>query len=132
MNTISIHEKEKEKYNFGLKRICVLFSNQGRAHKLSTNYMYTQIISSVAFIYRQYPFSIWVQVFVILKRCIYKFTVFFFFFFSQLKFLNVRINMRGVVPNSSSFPSHPFLPHVPIWIVHSSHRLINSLIVRLI
>jgi len=36
--------------------------------------------------------------------------------------------MRWVVTNPSSFPPHPFFPHIPIWIVHSSHRLINSLI----
>lgn len=37
--------------------------------------------------------------------------------------------MRRVVPDPSSFPAHPLLPHIIIRIVESSHRLINPLVV---
>lgn len=43
--------------------------------------------------------------------------------------LDVRVDVWGVVSNSSSFPSHPFLPQVPVWIIHPSHRVITVPIV---
>ena len=36
---------------------------------------------------------------------------------------SVRIHVRGVVSGSCTFPSHPFLPRVAIWIIHSVESL---------
>lgn len=38
--------------------------------------------------------------------------------------LNVGIDVRRVISNPSSFPSHPLFPQVPILIVDSPHRLV--------
>lgn len=43
---------------------------------------------------------------------------------SEIFGLSVRINMRGVITSSSSLPSHPFLPRVAIWIIHSVQSLV--------
>lgn len=45
---------------------------------------------------------------------------------------NVRIDVWSVVPDACTFPSHPFFPQVPAWIIHSPHGLIITIFTVLV